>query len=981
VGRGRQGARLARGPGARRQQSPEAAPRHLPRQLQGPQAGGLAGSPACPPGGGETIKGIRERSGADIKIEHVPTDPEGTATIIGDVQKTEEMIKEALASKGYPLLPPGERKMQLLPGGMPQMPGLNGASGPLGGAPVPMVPPGGMLPPAGGMQAPLALPPLAGGAAQPGMLPPVARPQGMDPSADVEVPAELVQLLIGPGGANLKDIRARTGDRVYISVMPASMPGGPQYVRCVGEASEMAKGLVRAKLEELRPGAGQLQGPGACAPLQPQVPSFGAGTPGCRPVLARPYLAGGCGGCGGCGVISGASAKSGHASVYMSYDKTAYKPGRDQKGADWHAQSSSWDQQSHEPDKKSDDEDRNFKIDQHCNGDQDGNGARWCEGLARGQRANDTRRDFLTAAKEEIDELPFVFLKVREMDEVFDSVLQLFGYVQNLGEQEFLTYFASQGTRARHLVRNGISGIRGKIKDRVRCLGPRILVRDSKHQEVARRCSAARTAFYRVGGIWSLAISFKLRKLLLVGNAQNAILSGLEAFVLSKADRRRLGSCLASLARLAMLASPWLSQMTRDLEFAAGVVDSEAIDVLLNDMNTFNTKGEMKDFCALDMGVLRASSIFRGSCLHSVPNIVRVRERPKMELAMPSWFSGKKREGDNAEPPSAGAAGSAAGGRAKTAKKGDRGGKGGEDMAKVVAQVVRLLLTVTRELGDVASVVFLRWDIALDRGLPACLAVSGKKCDDQSKDMRARQAEGVEQDFKARGPPHIHISASAMQSCAARAPTAGSTEEAEKTLKQDSKDWWTQHMREEMPLKEIGRAVPYFRCKPLRRENRCAIVTRADFNKPMGVEAPRNLEAVIEAEGGEFLLGSALMGAKRLIQSRISVPEPSDLPAGVPPTAVKSPPATRMPPPVSALAAQQLHSNQMKTLLDQMHVMAQQLAEVQLGLATVPVRPAGPMSDEEIMRLAHRIRIADRGALQAAAEQQEEGDLEGSPRL
>eukprot|EP00959_Pyramimonas_sp_CCMP1952_P021525 453842-Pyramimonas_sp.AAC.1 len=66
-----------------------------------------------------------------------------------------------------------------------------------------------------------------------------------------------------------------------------------------------------------------------------------------------------------------------------------------------------------------------------------------------------------------------------------------------------------------------------------------------------------------------------------------------------------------------------------------------------------------------------------------------------------------------------------------------------------------------------------------------------------------------------------------------------------------------------MPLKEIGRAVPYFRCKPLRRENRCAIVTRADFNKPMGVEAPRNLEAVIEAEGGEFLLGSALMGAHR----------------------------------------------------------------------------------------------------------------------
>eukprot|EP00959_Pyramimonas_sp_CCMP1952_P430740 9020909-Pyramimonas_sp.AAC.1 len=103
------------------------------------------------------------------------------------------------------------------------------------------------------------------------------------------------------------------------------------------------------------------------------------------------------------------------------------------------------------------------------------------------------------------------------------------------------------------MVRKGISGTQGNIKDSVRYLGPHIRVRDSSHQEVTRRCSAARTAFYRVGGIWSLAIPFKLRKLLLVGNVQNALLSGLEAFVLSKADYCRLDSCLASLARVAML--------------------------------------------------------------------------------------------------------------------------------------------------------------------------------------------------------------------------------------------------------------------------------------------------------------------------------------------------------------------------------------------------------------------------------------------
>eukprot|EP00959_Pyramimonas_sp_CCMP1952_P429949 9004716-Pyramimonas_sp.AAC.1 len=106
-----------------------------------------------------------------------------------------------------------------------------------------------------------------------------------------------------------------------------------------------------------------------------------------------------------------------------------------------------------------------------------------------------------------------LFGKVREMDEVFDSALQPFGYVQNLGKQEFLTYFASQGHCARQMVRKGISGIQGKLKDGVRYLRPHIRVRDSSHQEVTRRCSAARTAFYSVGGIWSLAIPFKLRRL------------------------------------------------------------------------------------------------------------------------------------------------------------------------------------------------------------------------------------------------------------------------------------------------------------------------------------------------------------------------------------------------------------------------------------------------------------------------------------
>ena len=34
--------------------------------------------------GGETIRELRNRSGADIKIDHLPSDPQGTVAIIGN---------------------------------------------------------------------------------------------------------------------------------------------------------------------------------------------------------------------------------------------------------------------------------------------------------------------------------------------------------------------------------------------------------------------------------------------------------------------------------------------------------------------------------------------------------------------------------------------------------------------------------------------------------------------------------------------------------------------------------------------------------------------------------------------------------------------------------------------------------------------------------------------------------------------------------
>jgi len=203
--------------------------------------------------GGETIRDIRTRSGADIKIDHVPSDLEGTVTIVGEVEKTEQMIKDALATKGCPL-----------------------------GVPRPT--PSGIA--------------LGGMAALASMRPSLALSDQADAN-DVQVPAELVGPLIGPGGATIKDIRAKAGGTVYISVLPPAAPGGPQSVRIVGDQRESAKELVRQKIEELKK-ANQLPRPPA-GQLQPQSPAPLAGLP-TRPLalggLAE-ALSGGLGSSGG----------------------------------------------------------------------------------------------------------------------------------------------------------------------------------------------------------------------------------------------------------------------------------------------------------------------------------------------------------------------------------------------------------------------------------------------------------------------------------------------------------------------------------------------------------------------------------------------------------------------------------------------------------------------------------------------------------
>lgn len=195
--------------------------------------------------GGETVQEIRRNSGSEVKIDHQPSDPFGTVTIIGDLVKTEAMIQEALNAKGCPLGVPAR---------VPATPGA-----------VPTPTPGPVIPGAPG---------------QP---------------REISVPSEVVGGLIGPGGSVINDIRQRAGGQCHISVLQPQVPGGPQICRITGpeELLQQAEELVQLKLQELmttrgiRPSGGfgptsspvypQGRPAGMIAPNLPLRPALGIG--------------------------------------------------------------------------------------------------------------------------------------------------------------------------------------------------------------------------------------------------------------------------------------------------------------------------------------------------------------------------------------------------------------------------------------------------------------------------------------------------------------------------------------------------------------------------------------------------------------------------------------------------------------------------------------------------------------------------------
>eukprot|EP00959_Pyramimonas_sp_CCMP1952_P053810 1125566-Pyramimonas_sp.AAC.1 len=80
---------------------------------------------------------------------------------------------------------------------------------------------------------------------------------------------------------------------------------------------------------------------------------------------------------------------------------------------------------------------------------------------------------------------------------------------------------------------------------------------------------------------------------------------------------------------------------------------------------------------------------------------------------------------------------------------------------KLITLIAQLLMSVTREVAEISSTVFVRYVILAGGGLASALIMTGKSYDQESQRLRQRKQKGEEVDFKARGPPHIQIAAAA----------------------------------------------------------------------------------------------------------------------------------------------------------------------------------------------------------------------------
>eukprot|EP00959_Pyramimonas_sp_CCMP1952_P432564 9058119-Pyramimonas_sp.AAC.1 len=145
-------------------------------------------------------------------------------------------------------------------------------------------------------------------------------------------------------------------------------------------------------------------------------------------------------------------------------------------------------------------------------------------------------------------------LSRRSNDDLDESLLRD-GYKQNLSKQDTLVCLVGRGSsEALRLLREGALSFPGRAAQIIKSLGFRVSAQPHRYAvELKARCNAMQSGFYSMGIFWQLpGIPHRLRRCLFMSKVYNAGLSGIEAYVPTGTEYRRLTNQIASFARRAM---------------------------------------------------------------------------------------------------------------------------------------------------------------------------------------------------------------------------------------------------------------------------------------------------------------------------------------------------------------------------------------------------------------------------------------------
>eukprot|EP00959_Pyramimonas_sp_CCMP1952_P409662 8585498-Pyramimonas_sp.AAC.1 len=81
-----------------------------------------------------------------------------------------------------------------------------------------------------------------------------------------------------------------------------------------------------------------------------------------------------------------------------------------------------------------------------------------------------------------------------------------------MSKQEFLLHFSASAHSCKQYLRDHPQSLEGRMRDDARYLGPRIVLRDNAASEVGRRLASSRASFRSLGGIWSLDLPYRWKR-------------------------------------------------------------------------------------------------------------------------------------------------------------------------------------------------------------------------------------------------------------------------------------------------------------------------------------------------------------------------------------------------------------------------------------------------------------------------------------